>query len=59
MGGTAIAATQQFVYVVQGNQLYQYKADGLQLVKRVELEMPPPPMPPGGGGFQPGSPGGQ
>ncbi len=49
-GGTAIAATQQYVYVVQGNQLFQFKAEGLTLAKRVELEGNRPQFGPGGPG---------
>lgn len=37
-GGAAMAASKEFVYVVRGNQLLQFRADTLELVKRVELE---------------------
>lgn len=39
-GGGAMTANDKSVYVVQGNTLSQFRADGLALVKRVELESP-------------------
>ena len=48
MGGVAICANESYVYVVKGNTLYQFEADGLKLVERVALEEnPPPPRGPG------------
>lgn len=46
----AIAATSEYVYVVQGNMLYQYNAKTLKLANKEELPRPAPKMGAGDGG---------
>lgn len=38
MGGVAIFVTNDFVYVVRGNVLYQFTSVDLEPVNRIELE---------------------
>lgn len=61
-GSVAIATTQDYVYVVKGNTLYQFSARNLRFLKKAELaasrwgspvvpqapprSVPPPPAPP-------------
>jgi hypothetical protein len=48
-GGGSLTATDRYVYVLRGNTLYQFSADGLQLKARAELPQPPRPGGNGGG----------
>lgn len=56
----AICAHGDYIYVVRGNTLYQFTAEDLQLVNKVQLEeRPTMGRGPGGpGGPRPGGPGG-
>ena len=46
-GGTAsVAAAGDYVYVVRGSTLYQFKASGLELVTQKDLPAPPVPQMP-------------
>lgn len=40
LGQVAIAANDEFVYVVRGNTLYQFSARNLEMVKSVQLPIP-------------------
>ena len=58
-GMPAIAATESYVYVVQGNTLYQFSAKTLKQVKKTQLEKTspmPPRYPMEGPGPAPGQP---
>lgn len=55
-GGASLTATDKYVYVLQGNMLYQYSVDGLKLTAKVQL--PQQQGGPGGPGGFPGGPGG-
>ena len=56
-GGASLTATDKYVYVLQGNMLYQYSVEGLKLTAKVQL--PQQQGGPGGpGGFPGGGPGG-
>lgn len=44
--GAAITATDKYVYVLRGNWLYQFTADGLKQTAKAELPRPEPPRPP-------------
>ena len=48
-----MTATERFVYVLRGNTLYQFDANGLRLVAQTELPLPAG-MTPGGEGVGPG-----
>ena len=50
----AVTAAGEYVYVVQGNMLYQYNAKTLKLANKAELPRPTPPT--GGGGQAPPPP---
>ncbi len=53
-GGVALAAHGDYVYVLRGNTLYQFAAEGLELVKKVTLEDDRPMGPGRGPGMGPG-----
>jgi hypothetical protein len=48
-GGVAICATNNYVYVLSGNMLYQFNAEDLKLIRKAPIEKEPR--------FQPGKPG--
>lgn len=44
--GAGLTATDKFVYVLRGNTLLQFSADGLKQTAKAELPRPEPPKPP-------------
>jgi hypothetical protein len=62
MGGgmqPVVTATERYVYVLRGDTLFQYSAEGLKLVAKATLPQDQRQGGPGGGGFGgPGGPGG-
>jgi hypothetical protein len=62
MGGgmqPVVTATERYVYVLRGDTLFQYSAEGLKLVAKATLPQDENRQRPGGGGFGgPGGPGG-
>jgi hypothetical protein len=42
-GGTTMTATDKYVYVLRGNTLYQFAAEGLRMVGKAELPRMPRP----------------
>ncbi|MGC4044920.1 MAG: hypothetical protein QM758_14090 [Armatimonas sp.] len=49
-GGASITATDKYVYVLRGNTLYQFAAEGLKMLGKAELPQPPRPQGLGGQG---------
>lgn len=49
-GGAAITATDKYVYVLRGNTLYQFAAEGLKMLGKAELPQQQRPRPDAGGG---------
>lgn len=52
-GGASVTATEKYVYVLRGDNLYQYSVDGLKLTAKAVLPRPEPQRPPQDG---PGGP---
>lgn len=50
-GGATMTATDKYVYVLRGNTLYQFAAEGLKLLGKAELPQPQRPQRPDGGAF--------
>jgi hypothetical protein len=50
-GGATMTATERYVYVLRGNTLYQFSAEGLKLLGKAELPQPTRQPRPEGGGF--------
>ncbi len=42
-GGGSVTATDKYVYVLRGNTLFQFAAEGLRLLGKAELPQPPRP----------------
>ncbi|MCC7491441.1 MAG: hypothetical protein IT204_03800 [Fimbriimonadaceae bacterium] len=55
---TQICATDDFVYIIRGNMLYQYSALDLKLLNKATLETPEMPQLAGRGGRPEAQPGG-